>query len=86
MCFTRVWHALGMGWILANAREWLFGVCCVFAAAVSGYALFASGQTGGGIWLHVVFLMAIFLTTVAVVRLLARRAIASMHRGVERRR
>jgi hypothetical protein len=81
--------ALKMGMMacfVSIMRDWIAGVCCAAAAVLSGYMLFfVEGRAGAGIWLHVVFLMAILLGTVMLVRLLARGAIASMDRGVGRR-
>jgi hypothetical protein len=66
-------------------RGWIAGVSCAGAALLSGYAIFVEPPAGSGIWLHVVFLLAILLGTVTVVRLLARRAVASIDRGTGER-
>jgi len=78
------------GWDMASSaslvRGWIGGVCCALAALLSGYRLFLDGRVNGtagaqdGIWLDVVFLLAIFLGTVILVRHLAGRAIVMMDR------
>ncbi len=67
---------------ILNILAWGMGAGCVLAALLSGYVLFGRPQPNEMIWVDAVFLLAIFLGTVWLARVLARGAIGSMDRWV----
>lgn len=59
---------------------------CAVLASASGYALFRGGRQQGWTWIDLVFLAAVTISTLLIVRLLAKRAAFTLERAVRRTR